>query len=243
MAANPGLFLLIFVLLFTIQLQMWNKFRLSKSNRLNVVLGIESVDTGLKNLFATLGDHLLAFSVQLNYKVIFNKWTISGLFFLYFRQLTVNMFIINFCRWLDSNCGPLDLEATVLLITKFYVKNVHTFWTGIRTGAFHAKVVHSITLEPSFVSVSEITFFVKKCSLSVLIFEISLKSNLGQTREASFIKFRRNYQNFLKSKKWFCPNNFFSQTFKDGKAWGVEGNETSAEGIEVQKQWCQHIST
>ena len=52
---------------------MWNKFRLSKSNRLNVVLGIESVDTGLKNLFATLGDHLLAFSVQLNYKVIFNK--------------------------------------------------------------------------------------------------------------------------------------------------------------------------
>ena len=118
-----------------------------------------------------------------------------------------------------------------------------TFWTGIRTGAFHTKVVHFINLEPSFVSVSEITFFVKKCSLSVLIFEISLKSNLGQTREASFIKFRRNYQNFLKSKKWFCPNNFFSQTFKDGKAWGVEGNETSAEGIEVQKQWCQHIST
>ena len=126
MAANPGLFLLIFVLLFTIQLQMWNKFRLSKLNSLNVVLGIESVDTGLKHLFATLGDHLLAFSVHFNYKVFLINEPYPASFFLYFRQLTVNMFIINFCRWLDSNCGPLDLEATVLQITKFYVKNVHS---------------------------------------------------------------------------------------------------------------------
>ena len=96
MAANPGLFLLIFVLLFTIQLQMWNKFRLSKLNSLNVVLGIESVDTGLKHLFATLGDHLLAFSVHFNYKVFLINEPYPASFFLYFRQLTVNMFIINF---------------------------------------------------------------------------------------------------------------------------------------------------
>ena len=24
------------------------------------------------------------------------------------------MFNINFCQWLDSNCGPLELEATAL---------------------------------------------------------------------------------------------------------------------------------
>ena len=31
-----------------------------------------------------------------------------------FQQLTVNMFIIKSCRWLNSNCGPLVSEATAL---------------------------------------------------------------------------------------------------------------------------------
>ena len=31
-----------------------------------------------------------------------------------FRQLTVNMFILKSCRWLDSNLRPLGLEATTL---------------------------------------------------------------------------------------------------------------------------------
>ena len=43
----------------------------------------------------------------------FIKWAIPGLFFV-FQQLTVNTFIIKFRRWLDSNRGPLALEATVL---------------------------------------------------------------------------------------------------------------------------------
>ena len=40
-----------------------------------------------------------------------------GLFssFLQFsQQLTVNMFVVKFCSWLDSNRGPLVLEATTL---------------------------------------------------------------------------------------------------------------------------------
>ena len=35
-------------------------------------------------------------------------------FFSSFQRLTVSMFIINFCHWLHSNCGPLVLEATTL---------------------------------------------------------------------------------------------------------------------------------
>ena len=55
------------------------------------------------------------------FNVIFFKWAIPGLFFLYFRlfntQLTVYncSILINFiCRWLDSNHGPLVLEAPAL---------------------------------------------------------------------------------------------------------------------------------
>ena len=48
----------------------------------------------------------------------FQKWAIPGLFFLYFRlfntQLTVNKCSINFSRLLDSNHGPMVLEATAL---------------------------------------------------------------------------------------------------------------------------------
>ena len=49
--------------------------------------------------------------------ILVKKWAIRGLFFFYFRlfykQLTVNMFNKS-CRWLDSNPGPLILEATAL---------------------------------------------------------------------------------------------------------------------------------
>ena len=31
-----------------------------------------------------------------------------------FQQLTVNLVIVKFCLCLDSNCGPLVLEATLL---------------------------------------------------------------------------------------------------------------------------------
>ena len=49
------------------------------------------------------------------------NWAFSGLFFFIFRlfntQLTVynnSSILINVCRWLDSNRGPLALEATAL---------------------------------------------------------------------------------------------------------------------------------
>ena len=48
------------------------------------------------------------------------KWAIPGLFFLYFRLFNTQLrvykcsILINFCRWLDSNRGPLVSEATAL---------------------------------------------------------------------------------------------------------------------------------
>ena len=47
----------------------------------------------------------------------FFKWAISGLFFLYFRLFNTvdsKQMFNKFCQWLDSNCGPLVLEATTL---------------------------------------------------------------------------------------------------------------------------------
>ena len=47
----------------------------------------------------------------------FFNWAIPGLFFSLFssfQQLTVNMFIIKSCRWLELNRGHLVLEATAL---------------------------------------------------------------------------------------------------------------------------------
>ena len=35
-------------------------------------------------------------------------------YFCLFQHLTANMFVIKLCRRLDSNCGPLELEATAL---------------------------------------------------------------------------------------------------------------------------------
>ena len=55
-----------------------------------------------------------------NSLVVFFKWAIPGLFFFIFvffnTQLTVYKcsILINFCQWLDSNRGPLVLEATAL---------------------------------------------------------------------------------------------------------------------------------
>ena len=50
---------------------------------------------------------------------IFFKWAIHGLFLFYFRlfntiQLTINKCSMKICRCLDSNRGPLVLEATAL---------------------------------------------------------------------------------------------------------------------------------
>ena len=46
----------------------------------------------------------------------FFKWAIPGLFSLFssFQYSWQLMFDISFCRWLDSNCRPLELEATAL---------------------------------------------------------------------------------------------------------------------------------
>ena len=45
--------------------------------------------------------------------VFFNgPFPASFLFFSSFQQLTINMFIIKFCWWLDLNCGPLVSEMT-----------------------------------------------------------------------------------------------------------------------------------
>ena len=43
-----------------------------------------------------------------------SKWAIPGLVILSFQQLTVKMWIIKFCRWLDSNRGYLVSKAIAL---------------------------------------------------------------------------------------------------------------------------------
>ena len=56
-------------------------------------------------------------SFNANYQYFFKKWAIAGLFFV-FRLLDIvyskQMFYIKVCRWLDSNCWPLALEAAGL---------------------------------------------------------------------------------------------------------------------------------
>ena len=54
----------------------------------------------------------------------------SFLYFCLFNTADINMFNINFCRWLDLNCRPLELEATALPTEpqplpclSFYVRN------------------------------------------------------------------------------------------------------------------------
>ena len=42
------------------------------------------------------------------------EWAIHGLFFFIFVFSTVNMFIMHFCRCLDTNRGPLVLDVTAL---------------------------------------------------------------------------------------------------------------------------------
>ena len=52
----------------------------------------------------------------LNSLTIIKKWAMPGLFLFYFRLFNTvdSKCSINFCRWLDSNRGPLELEATAL---------------------------------------------------------------------------------------------------------------------------------
>ena len=65
------------------------------------------------------------FCINLLYKMycffFFKKWAIPGLFFFIFRLFNTQLIVynnysilINFCQWLDSNCGPLVSEATAL---------------------------------------------------------------------------------------------------------------------------------
>ena len=67
-------------------------------------------------------------SISMTPAVLFPLWNLMGffiiekvgnsqplfLYFSYFQQLRVHMFIIIFFRWLDGNHGPLELEATGL---------------------------------------------------------------------------------------------------------------------------------
>ena len=49
--------------------------------------------------------------------MLFLKWAISGLFFLYFRLFNTvdsKQMFNTFCQWLDLNRGPLLLEVTAL---------------------------------------------------------------------------------------------------------------------------------
>ena len=48
-------------------------------------------------------------------KYIFWKWAIPGLLFLFIFVFSIHLIVnkwIKFCRWPDSNCKPLVLEAT-----------------------------------------------------------------------------------------------------------------------------------
>ena len=46
--------------------------------------------------------------------LLLKNWAFSGLFFLYFRLFNTVDSTYKFCRWLDSNRGPLVSEATAL---------------------------------------------------------------------------------------------------------------------------------
>ena len=54
--------------------------------------------------------------LKLEMNNFFKKCAIHGVFPLFssFQQFTENILFIKFCRWLDSICGPLVLEATDL---------------------------------------------------------------------------------------------------------------------------------
>ena len=43
---------------------------------------------------------------------ILENWAIPGHYFLYFRLFNTVDSLHKFCRWLDSNCGPLMLNST-----------------------------------------------------------------------------------------------------------------------------------
>ena len=50
-------------------------------------------------------------------KLFLKKWAIPGLFlfiFVFSTQLTIKIVQLKLCQWLDSNRGPLVLEATAL---------------------------------------------------------------------------------------------------------------------------------
>ena len=59
--------------------------------------------------------------IWFRFKLLFLKRAIPGLFFFIFRLFNTQLIVynncsilINFCRWLDSNRGPLVSEATAL---------------------------------------------------------------------------------------------------------------------------------
>ena len=69
------------------------------------------------------------------YWFIFKKWAIPGLFFLYFCLfITVDskQMINKFSRWLDTNCGPLVLEANTTnwatTTALWFIYYLYNFW-------------------------------------------------------------------------------------------------------------------
>ena len=52
--------------------------------------------------------------IKCSFKQIFNRGYLHVFLFPSFQQLTVNIFNIKFCRWLNTNRGSLVLEATAL---------------------------------------------------------------------------------------------------------------------------------
>ena len=91
------------------------RFEASNSNVLaakNSPKTVEATNTKTKTF---LPYHPSPMMKVLNF--FYKNWPFPASFlslFSAFQQLTVNMFIIRFCRWLDSNCRPLASEATAL---------------------------------------------------------------------------------------------------------------------------------
>ena len=56
---------------------------------------------------------------------------ITGLFFFIFVCSKVNMLIIKFCWWLDSNLGPLVLEASALPTEPQPLRYAGDSWQGV----------------------------------------------------------------------------------------------------------------